>query len=389
MGYVNFQAADTVLGQSRFSSLEELDTSAQTTYEPWGPFDYINGKLYAPIYGEERVLIFDGIPTENGIAASSVLGQTDFVSTESIGTSAAPLQGDLYGPSAVNHLNDTVFITEFDGNRVSIYSSVPTSQDTLPTIVMGQTDFISNDTTCDAVHFDTPYSVATTNDGKLVIPDADHNRVLIWNTIPTANGQPADLVLGQADMISCDANKGEPTPSASTLSYPSGAWTDGTRLFVTDSDNHRVLIWNSFPTSNQQSADLVLGQADFESNTENDTNHDGVADDHASASTFNLDEASLHSDGTRLCVSDDNNNRVLIWNALPTEINQPADVVLGQSNFSFNTAWDDNQNETSDESPTARTFNYPAGCTFIEDKLILGEYNGGGRILIFSEQALN
>lgn len=36
MGYVHFQLADTVLGQSRFASLEERDTHAQTTYESWG-----------------------------------------------------------------------------------------------------------------------------------------------------------------------------------------------------------------------------------------------------------------------------------------------------------------------------------------------------------------
>ncbi|MBI4538417.1 MAG: hypothetical protein HY704_02750 [Gemmatimonadetes bacterium] len=44
---------------------------------------------------------------------------------------------------------------------------------------------------------------------------------------------------------------------------------------------------------------------------------------------------SLASDGTRLLLSDGNNNRVLIWNRLPTG-NAPPDLVLGQPEFSSN-----------------------------------------------------
>ncbi len=43
----------------------------------------------------------------------------------------------------------------------------------------------------------------------------------------------------------------------------------------------------------------------------------------------------LASDGTRLLLSDGNNNRVLIWNQLPTG-NVPPDLVLGQADFSTN-----------------------------------------------------
>jgi hypothetical protein len=57
--------------------------------------------------------------------------------------------------------------------------------------------------------------------------------------------------------------------SASTLHYPSGIWSDGEKLIVADAWNHRVLIWHSIPTENGQAADVVIGQPDFESNEPN------------------------------------------------------------------------------------------------------------------------
>ena len=47
---------------------------------------------------------------------------------------------------------------------------------------------------------------------------------------------------------------------------PSGLYSDGTRLFVADKLNNRVLIWNAWPTANGQAADVVLGQAAMTSN---------------------------------------------------------------------------------------------------------------------------
>jgi DNA-binding beta-propeller fold protein YncE len=107
-----------------------------------------------------------------------------------------------------------------------------------------------------------------TPDGKLLVADSGHNRVLVWNQIPLTSGQPADLVLGQPDFTSCDANApmsqgGASLVSNRSLAAPVGLWTDGTRLVVIDAGNHRALIWNSFPRSNFQPADLVLGQPDF------------------------------------------------------------------------------------------------------------------------------
>ena len=95
---------------------------------------------------------------------------------------------------------------------------------------------------------------------RLVVADFDNNRVLIWNTIPTTNGAPADVVVGQPDFNSFDSP--EP-PTAQSLNQPGAVASDGTRLYVADSRNNRILVFSPFPSSNNPTASIVLGQADF------------------------------------------------------------------------------------------------------------------------------
>ena len=107
--------------------------------------------------------------------------------------------------------------------------------------------------------FRNPTMVAS--DGNiLVVSDTDNNRVLIWNSIPNVPDQPADIVLGQTNFTTVQ----EP-PAARTAGDARCAsrCVEGTQLYVADTQNHRVLIWNSLPTSNNQPADLVLGEPNF------------------------------------------------------------------------------------------------------------------------------
>jgi len=68
-------------------------------------------------------------------------------------------------------------------------------------------------------------------------------------------GQAADLILGPLGL--------EESGGPSFLNHPMGVATDGVRLFVADTCNNRVLIWNSIPTTNYAPADVVVGQPDF------------------------------------------------------------------------------------------------------------------------------
>ena len=101
---------------------------------------------------------------------------------------------------------------------------------------------------------------------QLFVADTQNSRVMVWNTIPTSNNQPADLVLGEPNFITVPpATTSDLPPTASNLFNPVSVTSDGQRLYVTDLGHNRVLIWNSIPTQNGQPADVVVGQPNMTS----------------------------------------------------------------------------------------------------------------------------
>ena len=164
-------------------------------------------------------------------------------------------------------------------------------------------------------------------DNKLLVADTAQNRLFIWNTLPEGEFQKADVVIGQLDKKGTGRNS-KGNANASSLFYPSGIWSDGKKLILSDVWNHRVLIWNTMPTTDGQPADVVIGQADFESN---DPNINGVGSPPTSQS-LNWPYG-VFSDGTQLWIADTGNRRVLYYKNIPTENYAAADMVVGKPNF--------------------------------------------------------
>lgn len=132
--------------------------------------------------------------------------------------------------------------------------------------------------------------------------------MLIYNTIPTSNNASADVVIGQATFATRVANQGG-SPGANTLWRPHPVYADGTRLFISDRSNNRILVYNTIPTFNNASADAVIGQPNFILNSVNQGGSIGAN------TIFLLNH--LFSDGSNLIASDDSNHRVLIYNLNP------------------------------------------------------------------------
>jgi hypothetical protein len=128
----------------------------------------------------------------------------------------------------------------------------------------------------------------------LFVADTNNNRVLVWRSFPTVNGQPADFVIGQPDLTSNGEGHG-----ASQLRHPSGVTTVGDHLFVADTWNSRVLEFSPIPTASGASASRVLGRPNF------DTNSAGTAQDTLAG------PSSLAVGGSKLYVTDTGNHRVL------------------------------------------------------------------------------
>lgn len=164
-------------------------------------------------------------------------------------------------------------------------------------------------------------------DNKFFVADTAQNRLFIWNELPQSEFKKPDVVLGQIEKERTGRNaKGK--VSASSLFYPSGIWSDGQKLIVSDAWNHRVLIWLTMPTEDGQAADVVIGQVDFESN---DPNIKGVG---SSPTAHSLNwPYGVFSDGEQLWIADTGNRRVLYFEKIPTQNYAAANMVIGKPNF--------------------------------------------------------
>jgi uncharacterized protein (TIGR03437 family) len=287
-----------------------------------------------------------------GQAARLVIGQRRFT-TSDYGTT-----NNLLGsPSGIAYVNGTLWIADSNrlgglpnNNRVLRISDVstypgPTQDPTVPgstcgacrgdaSLVLGQPDFVSNNSSLTATGMRSPTGVAT--DGNiLVVADTDNNRVLIWNSQPRTNGQPADVVVGQVDFTH---NATAVPPTAKSLRGPTGVWLSGGKLYIADTQDNRILIYNKVPTSNNAAADVVIGQPNFTTFVQPDLTQATANPNAANMQT----PVSVTTDATHMYVADLAQNRVLIWNSIPTTNGAPADVVVGQpdmtssfSNYSF------------------------------------------------------
>jgi hypothetical protein len=322
--------ADLVLGQADFTSGTANRGGSPTASTLAYPFEALRRgtKLLTVDANNHRVLTWDSLPTTDGAAATLVLGQSAFTTN---GSGAAANQ--FNSPFGADTDGTRLAVADRDNHRVVIWNTFPTTNGQSANLVVGQTGFGTSGSGTSSTGMAGPQAVAIAG-GKLFVADSGNSRVLAWSSFPAANGQAADLILGQPDFTSATANNGG--TRADSLSSPGGIWSDGTRLFVADTGNNRVLIWSTLPTANRQPADLVLGQADLT------TGSPGT-----SSSTLNVPYGGA-IDGTRLLVADQNNHRVLVWDALPTTNGQAADHVLGQPDFT-----------TSAPGTSSSTLNFP------------------------------
>ncbi|MDH4122297.1 MAG: hypothetical protein OEV94_11380 [Deltaproteobacteria bacterium] len=307
------QAASLVLGQPGFVS-STGGTSSTLMRGPTG-VAVAGGRMYVAEDNNTYVKGYLAVPTAINTPADFVLGSTALTAV-----GAGTLDASNFGWVMAMDADATHLAVSDDGfARVMIWSPLPTTTGTAASVVVGQLDFVTVTAACATNTIKGTWGVGL-GGGKLLIADSRCNRVLIYNTIPTANGANASLVLGQANFTGGLINQGA-TPTASTMNFPSGIWTDGTKLAVADYGNSRVLLWNTFPTANGQAANIVLGQAGFTTN----------ACPLPSATTL-CNPAGVYSNGVQLFVTD-GANRVMVWNSWPTVNAQAADVVLGEPNM--------------------------------------------------------
>ncbi|MBZ0277647.1 MAG: NHL repeat-containing protein [Anaerolineae bacterium] len=197
----------------------------------------------------------------------------------------------------------------------------------------------------------------------LIVADTGNHRVLIWQGIPTKDGQPADLVLGQPDFITQGSAAGHTSP-ANGLHTPSSVLMADDRLYVADAWHHRVLVWNNRPTSTYQPPDYVLGQPDFQSVA---VNRGGTA----SPTSLYWPYGMAFIAGW-FFIADTGNRRVLAWNGHPSP-DTPPDFIMGQSGDQDGYEW----------TVSAANFRWPYAIAGNADILYIAD-SGHHRVLGWS-----
>lgn len=313
--------ADLVIGQPSFESVNPYiyQMSDKSLSYPTA-LAIANSTLWVLDSGDRRALRWNPIPQVSYSSAIQIVGRSSFTDASDFpGANASNFQSTCcYTDLAVG--GNKLVITDPRDNRVLVWNPLPASNGADVSFVLGQ----GSPTCCSlplpgagASQLFSPSGVWT--DGvRLAVADTGNNRVLIWTTFPTTNGEAADIVLGQAGF---DQKDFPPVPTASSMHHPRDTYFDGTRFYVSDSGNSRVLVWSSFPTTNGQAATYVIGHSDF-SGTGYGT----------SAQQFS-EPIGVVVMGTSLFVADYVNSRVLIFDPIPTASGASAKRVLGQLDF--------------------------------------------------------
>ncbi len=303
----NNTAADVVIGQADFThnSPDQGGSAAANTLDnPEGGLASDGTRLLIADSNNNRILVYNRIPTTNNASADVVIGQPNMTTVNGGSPTTAATLGYTLGVF-YDTPTGKLIIPDWFQNRVLVFNQIPTANGASADVVVGQTDFISSSSIARPTAAGFLRALfAEVYDGKLFVSTSE-NRILVWNTIPTTNGVPADVVIGQPDFTHSSSNQGG-SAAANTINTPYQVTSDGKRLFVIDSGNNRILVYNSIPTANNTSADMVIGQPNFTSTSANQGG--SVAGNTLST------PGGVNIQGNQLFVADYLNNRLLIFN---------------------------------------------------------------------------
>lgn len=208
--------------------------------------------------------------------AAYILGKPSEYARRSHADAWSESQTEFPGALAIEHTHQRLFLVDNTtgqslpgrGSQIMVFDIHPdrikTGADVL--FVLGQPNANTKTAGLAANHVARRLGVAVDEvNQRLFVSDGSNNRILIFDISPDriATGMDASIVLGQKDFRSQEAGL-----NARRLSRPGSlAFSPtGERLFVSDSGNNRVLVFDVAPDRLQTFAAAidVMGQPDFE-----------------------------------------------------------------------------------------------------------------------------
>jgi len=184
-------------------------------------------------------------------------------------------------------------------NRVLVWNIAPTAWNTPPDLVLGQPNFINNNPGTTKSGMNWPGNASLAANGTLAVTDTDNDRILLWFTFPTSSGQSADIAIHLPTIT--------PPGSPMLWGWPWGVWTDGTRLAAVATTGRTLLFWDTLPTMDNETPDYTINLPHF--GTPRNISTDG-------ATFFFVGDHNAQVNG---------NPGTFFWNSYPTAANQPYD----------------------------------------------------------------
>ncbi len=315
--------------------------------------------------GNHRVLIWFGIPTGDGAPADVVLGQPDFFTEKPNGLD--PARGGLHLPTGLTVLDHRLYVADAWNHRILVWERVPQTSATPPDYVLGQENLhgiIENrGGTVTATGMYWPFGIGSVA-GHVYVTDTGNRRVLVWEGEPEPD-QPPAFILGQDSPDNGQENRGVGV-GPNTFRWPHAIAGTDQRLYIADAGNHRILGWTPPPRTDQP-ANFVLGQPDFAKAVEWPYGKQGPR-----ALRFPY---ALALENETLACADTANNRILFWRGLPDETFRPADAVIGQKNF-------DENGENRWDAVGRDTLCWPYGLHLHRNRLAIAD-SGNNRVMIW------
>ncbi|MGL5830613.1 MAG: beta-propeller fold lactonase family protein [Candidatus Altimarinota bacterium] len=341
-GITNGEAAINVLGQANFTATAAATTQAGMS-SPWGlSYDAVGQRLFVSDQNNNRALVYnllDGIT--NGENAVNVLGQAVFTSN-----SASNLASGLNQPYGVLYdgAGQRLFVSQLGSDRVMVYDIATLTDGESAVNVLGQPNFATSGSSATTFGLFSPRGLVYDAGSQILgVADGQHHRIMFYDVAVVTDGEDAVDMLGQYDGSSISDpqpvyTKGDFTanvndaPNRLGLRSPSDVEIDrvGHRLFVADSTNRRVLVYNLNVDNTlvDRVPDFVLGQAGFALNAQ------VLSQSHVS----NPQGLAYDSAGQRLFVSDADFHRVMVYDVAVITNGENAVNVLGQANFAGNSS---------------------------------------------------
>ncbi len=279
-----------------------------------------------------------------------------------------PADNPFLAPRAALLAQGRLIVSDTGQNRVFIWNELPRESHREPDIVLGQAraENSMRNSGGEATASSLLYPSGLWSDGKkLILADAWNHRVLIWHQFPEKNSQPADVVLGQKDFSGNLPNVQGITarPSARSLNWPYGLFSDGKALWIADTGNRRILYFENIPEENFAKAQAVIGKTSFEER------------DYDPKFPIWPYSVKVSAEG-QMVVADTQYYRILLWNKWEQALEKPADVVIGQPDLDSN-----GQNQYK-LFPEAYTLNWCYDACFYKKGLWVAD-TGNSRLLWF------